>query len=173
METQEMKPLYTHSSSYAREHQELDQFRASHWENVACRKAIEDAISTSFDGHHLDMAAVTDVLEAYGAERMKFVLASTVHEKSWDGRFSRDNKEWAEQHCKLTDDLDNGQYYDHRQEYAVSSHPAVLDGYVTMARKKIREREAPSIQSALKEAQDSRHPHLPNRQTGKKVQQER
>ena len=40
-------PIYFHSATYAYEHGELDQYHASHKANIACREAIEQAITDS------------------------------------------------------------------------------------------------------------------------------
>lgn len=130
-------PLYLRNSAYAREHGELDDFRASLRINNECKQAIEDAIRENFDGMHLKADAVKPVLEAYGAERMSFVIASTIQELAWDGRISRDNKEWAAHYpVKGADILGERSY-----ELAVGSHPAVLDGFIDLFRQELKEWE--------------------------------
>ena len=71
-------PVYYETAAHAREHGELDLFRLSHQENIACKRDIEDAIARHFDGMHLDNEAVTEVLDQYGEERVSVVLAATV-----------------------------------------------------------------------------------------------
>ena len=88
--------LYPYSAKEARERNELSLWRESHRANIACREAIEDAIRRSFDGMHLDKDCITPVLTAYGFKRTAWVLANTLHELKWDGRFSYANKHWAE-----------------------------------------------------------------------------
>ena len=41
-------PIYFHSATYAHEHGELDQYRASHKANIACKEAIEQAIADNY-----------------------------------------------------------------------------------------------------------------------------
>ena len=89
--------LYKHTAAYALEHGELEQYRASLQANIACKNAIEAAIRQHFDGMHLNEAAVTEVMAAYGKERVCSVVANTLQQKSWDGRFSPSNKAWAAQ----------------------------------------------------------------------------
>ena len=91
--------LYPYSSAEARERDELPLWRESHKANIACRNAIEDAIRQSFDGMHLDKNCITPVLEEYGYKRTAWVLANTLHELKWDGRFGHANKQWAERAC--------------------------------------------------------------------------
>ena len=60
-----------------------------------CKKAIEEAIALKFNGLHLEEDAARQVLKQFGEERMTFVMANTLRELSYDGRFSRQNKDWA------------------------------------------------------------------------------
>ena len=48
-------------------------------------------------------AAVKDVLEKFGAERVQFILANTIQRKNYDGRISQDNKAWAKSIPMLED----------------------------------------------------------------------
>ena len=123
--------LYPYSSVEARERDELPLWRESHKANIACRNAIEDAIRQSFDGMHLDKNCITPVLEEYGYKRTAWVLANTLHELKWDGRFGLANKQWAERACIPTD-------LNHNSDFVVRSHPVVLDGFVTFYRKAVQ-----------------------------------
>lgn len=143
-------PVYHQSAAFARENGELDQFRNSHWTNIACKNDIEDAIARHFDGMHLDKEAVTEVLERYGAERMSMVLAATVQVKAWDGRFSNSNKDWA--FSFEFADTHTARGFDRRDEYAVASHPAVLDGFIKLARQEIKALEHPATKEESKQA---------------------
>ena len=142
-------PVYHQSAAFARENGELEQFRNSHWTNIACKNDIEDAIVRHFDGMHLDKEAVTEVLERYGAERMSMVLAATVQVKAWDGRFSNSNKDWA--FSFEFADTHTARGFDRRDEYAVASHPAVLDGFIKLARQEIKALEHPVAKEESKQ----------------------
>lgn len=132
-------PVYYENAAYARENDELDLFRLSHWENIACKKDIEDAIARHFDGMHLDNKSVTEILDQYGEERVSVVLAATVQIRGWDGRFSSSNKDWA---CSVTlPEAQAANGLDRRDDYTVASHPTVLDGFIRLARKEIKERK--------------------------------
>lgn len=87
--------LYTQTGAYAREHDELDSYRASLQANAACRDAIESAISENYRNNSLSDAGAKTVLAQYSAERIQYVLAATIRQKEYDGRISRDNREWA------------------------------------------------------------------------------
>ena len=123
--------LYPYSAKEARERNELSLWRESHRANIACRDAIEDAIRRSFDGMHLDKNCITPVLEEYGYKRTEWVLAATLQELNWDGRFHPANKEWAARHYIPRDER-------HIAAITVRSHPAVLDGFVSFYRKAVQ-----------------------------------
>lgn len=130
---------------YAREHGELGLFRQSNAANIACRAAVEEAIRSGFDGMHLNPDAAKAVIRDFGAERVEYVLANTVQQKAWDGRFSRDNKEWAK---RIEAPVGVGMGMDHGVQFVVSSHPAVLDGFISQVREAMRENQ-PSIRQQL------------------------
>ena len=69
------------------------------------------------------------------------MLAATVQMKAWDGRFSSANKDWA----FIFDFPEpvNEAGFDRRDSYAITTHPAVLDGFINLVRQKIRERMVP------------------------------
>lgn len=145
-------PLYPHTAAYALEHGELEQYRASLQANIACKNVIEAAIRQYFDGMHLNEVAVTEVMSAYGKERICYVIANTIQQKSWDGRFSPSNKEWAAQFeiaAAVRPD------YDSRGAFVVDSHPAVLDGFTGLLR---RECEKPSLYEKLEKARSHAKP---------------
>lgn len=142
-------PLYRQSGAYAAKYGELEAFRASHRANVACKQAIEQSIREHFDGLRLDCHAVTQVLDVFGTERTLFVLAYTLQQKDYDGRFSRNNLAWAHS-MPIRPDIADG--YDRRTDYIVGSHPAILDGFVGLARKAALERERPSVPAPIREA---------------------
>ena len=54
--------LYPYSMRDAKQRSELGLWRKSHQENIACKKAIEDAIRKYFDGMHLQHDCVESVI---------------------------------------------------------------------------------------------------------------
>ena len=122
---------YPYSAAEARKRNELSLWRESHKANIACRNAIEDAIRQNFDGMNLQTDCLKTVLDEYGFKRTAWVLANTLHELKWDGRFSYANKHWAEKIYIPTDLI-------HNSDFVVRSHPAVLDGFVSFYRKAVQ-----------------------------------
>ena len=89
-------PVYLHTAAYAREHNELPQYRESLQANIACKEAIEKAVGENYHGWSVDTKTATaQVMAQFPVERIRYVLAATVQQKDWDGRISDDNKVWA------------------------------------------------------------------------------
>ena len=160
-------PIYKQTGTYAREHNELPQFHESNLANIACRYAIDKAVADHFDGMRLNPKAAEDVIHEFGIERTLFVLANTVQQKSWDGRFSRETKHWAAS-VDIPDDVTGG--FDRRTQYIANSHPAVLDGFISLAREAaFREHEQPEKESIRRQLKRfSEKAPKPHRQSRKK-----
>lgn len=138
-------PVYYEPFSYAKENDEVDLYRTSYRLNSECKQAIHEAIADNYDGMYLGDDAVDQVVRQYGMERVGYILANTLHHKSYDGRFSHSNKEWAEQVSTPEHNADRMTF---RTDWVVDSHPAILDGFVTMFRKELdaqKEQEQPFI----------------------------
>ncbi len=130
--------VYGHTLSYAIEHGEVQEYKASRTLDRECKAAIEETIQQNFNGMNLKHDIVKPLAEQYGSERMTFVLANTLQQESWDGRFSKDNKAWAEE-FPISENILNGM--DMNTELIISSHPAVLDGFIDMFRREVLEQE--------------------------------
>lgn len=125
-------PVYPHPGSYAREHGELEQYRASRRANIACRDAIDRAITENYDGSRLDAEGAKDVARMFGFERTMLVLANTIKVKSWDERISNDNREWA----NTIPIPDEGSGNDRHLDYVVDqSHPVLVDAFARQVRR--------------------------------------
>ena len=141
--------LYPHDAEYAIAHDELQQYRLSYRADIACKNAIDQAIRDNFDGAHLNPKAITEVVEGFGSERVARVLANTIQQKSWDGRFSRANKEWAGT-IPVPGTIREG--FDNRDQFTAQSHTAILDGYTAAFRREhIRQQDKPSVMTSIKQ----------------------
>ena len=121
-------PLYLKTAGYAHEHGELEQYRRSHELNEACREEMDKAISKNFDGMHLKEGFERELMERYDHERVEYILATTVKENAWDGRYSRENREWAES-------IPVSESENERIACCLHSHPAVIDGLIRRIRR--------------------------------------
>ena len=138
-------PVYYEPFSYAKENDEVDLYRTSYRLNCECKQAIQEAIADNYDGMYLGDGAVDQVVRQYGMERVGYILANTLHHKSYDGRFSHGNKEWAEQVSTPEHNADRMTF---RTDWVVDSHPAILNGFVTMFRGELeaqKTREQPFV----------------------------
>ena len=121
------EPLYRGDWATA-QGQDVQAYNASLRANIECRYAIEQAIRNNFDGMHLNKGFENALIEKFGLERMRYVLANTVQENDWDGRYSPETKEWAKS-VTVTEKSE------HRSQFAIGTHPAVLDGFINRVRK--------------------------------------
>ena len=143
-------PVYRFPAEHARENGELELYRASNKASAACKEAIEQAISRHYRDNRLDAeAAVNDVLEQFGLDRVQYVLANTVRHKEWDGRISRDNKAWAS-----TMPMPEGSPQDRHSDYLVVDrcNPGLTDLFLKQVRQLAGEREKPSVREMLQKA---------------------
>lgn len=119
--------MYPWSLEDAKDYGEEDLWRESFKENCRCARAIEQAIASNFDGYTLNTSCLKELLDEFGRTRVRFVLANTVQEKTQDGRFSTESRQW----CRGTYVPKDSSNW----AFSVESHPAVLDGFIRAARK--------------------------------------
>ena len=144
--------IYRNTAAYAKENGEMQKWRDSKAENIACRDAVDRAVAENFDGAHLKTEAILDnVIAAYGKERVELILAATIQEKAHDGRFSRDNKEWA-----ASVPMPEGE-----KTYLVSdkTHPILLDALVKEYRVNYAEKKL-SVMDKLKQSGSRNEPKI-------------
>lgn len=142
--------LYIYPASYAHEHGELDQYRASHKSNIACRDAIDQAIADNYRDNRLNPEAVRQVVEKFGYDRVFYVLANTVRQKGHDERISCDNKAWAKTIPVYEDKDAFG--YDRNVYFVVDrSHTGLMDLFLTQARQEYAQvqEKKPSVRDSL------------------------
>ena len=126
-------PVYKHPAAYAREHDELAAYRASNQANTACKEAIEATIRDHYRDNRLDTAAVDQVVQQFGYDRAFHILAITVCQADWDRRYSPDNRAWAN---AMSIPANPDAWGTDRNCYlAVSSHPGLVDLFLSQTRK--------------------------------------
>ena len=119
------KPLCVFSRDYALEHNQRDIWKESYRENCNCARAIERAIAEHYKDNRLGVCA-PEIISRYGFDRVNWVLANTIQEKNHDGRFSKENKSWANKHYIPQEDT--------RWYFTVESHPGLVNMFVDQAR---------------------------------------
>ena len=124
--------LYPYSAKEADRNGEIKLWRESFKENIRCRDAIEAAFRENFDGMRLNGDCASSLIQRFGYKRVAFVLANTLQQLRYDGRFSRDNKDWGKTISVPSDQ-------EHNSQFCVRSHPAVLDGFINEYRKSVEQ----------------------------------
>ena len=132
-------PLYRHDRTYALYHGQFPEYKCSYGANVACKEAIEKAIKDFYLGNRLLDACTKEVLSEFGKDRVEYVLANTIRQKSWDGRIREDNKQWANT-ISVTNDPSNIYFVIDKV------HPGLLDIFANQIR---RGDERPSVLGKL------------------------
>ena len=119
--------LYPYSAGEAHRRDEVSLWRSSHQANIACKQAIEESIREHFDGMHLGDGGLENVLKCFGYKRTGWVLANTIQQLEWRGRYSARNKTWANQFHIPPDELRN-------LSFVVTTYSAVLNSVVDQYR---------------------------------------
>ncbi len=154
-------PVYYYPQEYAQENGELDKYRLSRKLNLACKEAIEQAIAQHYANNCLDTAAaVRQVADAFGYERMLYVLAVTVQHKERDGRISHNNKDWA-MSVAIFDDRIDGSADNNRFLVVDKVNPGLVDLFVRGARRaQAQEKEKEQKQAETAKAVPSEKPSI-------------
>ena len=154
--------IYPYSVSRAEEDGDLEWYRQSHKLNIACKDAIENAISRHYRNNTLDAKAVQNVVDQFGWARTSFVLVNTIRNKTWDGRISPENKQWA-QLAPMFPDLDS-QGNNRRLRYVINSHPGLTDMFTKELRRQYQlnqeHMEKPSVRNKLKNTDSKTSPKI-------------
>ncbi len=120
-------PVYQQSIKYANENGEREQYRESNYANHGCRDRIDELVSTHYSNNRLDVKTILQELrKEFSDERIQYVLANTIQQKPWDGRFSKANRLWSET-IDIEPDFDS--MGNDRRVYIVvdKSHPGLVD----------------------------------------------
>lgn len=155
-------PVYPYPASYAQEHGELEQYRASNRANIACKEAIESAIREHYHDNQLDSQAAAQVVDAFGLDRTMYVLANTVQQKDWDARFSLGNKEWA----KTIPIQENADAWgaDRNCQFVVNSHSGLTDLFLSTVRQEYCQKQEkahkPSVRAKLQNKPEENSPKI-------------
>ena len=121
----EYKHLYRYTLQNANEFDEVEQWRESHRENCKCANDITDAINSHYHDNRLDNC-VQSMIDKYGFDRVNWVIANTIREGIQDGRYSKENKKWAEGFDVLSSDQN--------WHFCVTAHPGLVNVFANQLR---------------------------------------
>ena len=110
-------------------------------------------------------------MQQFGPERVMCVLANTVQQKEWDGRFNFYNKEWA----KTVDIPPNPDSFgfERNSEFVVDSHAGLTDLFVSQARREAERSPRLSVREQIERAQEKAEKKTPVQAAPKKKEPER
>lgn len=119
--------IYPYPLEYAKETGGLEAYWGSAKVNRECAAAIDKAITASnYELYHYDLSeALNAVTKEFGLDRVAWVVADVIQANESDGRYSRANKEWA-QDCAVP--------RERTRNFTLQSHPIVLDGFADKVR---------------------------------------
>jgi len=135
----DFKPIYRSSWSDAKEHGEQDEWRESQMENIRCRDFLDAQTRQYYSENHLDSNnIIRNAVAEFGWDRTNWVLASHVQHYDYDGRFSSQNKAWAQGfYIPRPADWEKTRdpyLRDYTTDYLLCSHNTLVDGLVYRAR---------------------------------------
>lgn len=125
-------PLYRYSFREAKDHDEVQDWKQSHAENIRCRDAIDQMVRERYRNSILPTDIIKDACKEFGIDRVGWVLATTVSENSNDGRYRPDTRRWSMQAFYTPNDSRN-------HEFELQTHPELVNGMVGQYRKYLSE----------------------------------
>ena len=133
------EPIYLIPFEEAVSTGEVKLYHASMAVNMDCARAIDKAIADFYKGEYIyDLkSAVQSVITEYGAERTKFVTAVHLRRSDFDGRFSKENKNWAKT-LNIT-------HFEEFKFIHMKTHSSILDGFTDRLRKITESQQKPKV----------------------------
>lgn len=155
-------PLYEKTFDEASNRGEVSAFRLSSRADNMCKTAIEAAISNNYSDNRLNAEGAKKVVEMYGVDRVKKILALTVIVKDWDKRITPENKAWAKsvRPNDFKEKIDLSLVVD-------GVNPGLTDIFIRQV-KKLEDEQKPSVLKKLETAKDS---VVPSTSVSKKKEQ--
>ena len=122
-----MKPLYKHSLADAKQYGEAEEWRESLAENIRCRIFLDDQVRQCYKDNILSPEGLENTVKEFGYDRTMWVIANTITVRKGDGRFQRQNNDWAR---NFEIPKSNRNY-----EFALNSHSCLVDGLADQVRR--------------------------------------
>lgn len=142
-------PLYEKPFDEASNRGEVSAFRLSSRADNMCKTAIEAAIGDNYSDNRLNPEGAKKVVEIYGFDRVKKILALTVIVKDWDKRITSENKAWAKsvRPNDVKEKIDLSLVIDR-------VNPGLTDIFIKQV-KKMEEERKPSVLKKLESAKEN------------------
>lgn len=142
-------PVYYKDLKQARADGELEQWRSSHKATQACAEQFQKEYERAY-GERQVPQFLQQMVDRYGIERCKIVIASTIQISPYDGRYSQDMKEAAAKVVipgKNTEPL-----HDRRLDYHINCHPVTVNVAMRDLLEIERQQEKPAQRPKRKES---------------------
>lgn len=117
-------PVYPLSLMEARSRGEMDEWRKSHNANCACAQQFRQEYGLAYHDRKVP-EFLNDMVEKYGMERCKIVVASNIQLAMYDGRYSQEVKDAASQ--VVVPEASTDSFHDRRMDYITNCHPVMLN----------------------------------------------
>ena len=142
-------PLYEKPFDEASNRGEVSAFRLSSRADNMCKTAIEAAIGDNYSDNRLNPEGAKKVVENFGLDRVKKILALTVIVKDWDKRITPENKAWAKsvRPNDVKEKIDLSLVIDR-------VNPGLTDIFIKQV-KKMEEERKPSVLKKLESAKEN------------------
>lgn len=122
-----MISLYRYSLDEAKKYGEAEKWHESYKENNRCRDFLDEQVRQKFDGMYLPDECAENCIKEFGYDRTMWVIANTIMERKGDGRFHRENSDWAKTlHIPK---------WRNNYEFALRSHSCIVDGLASDVQK--------------------------------------
>ena len=117
-------PVYHKDLKQARADGELDKWRISHHATTACADQFRQEYERAYSNRQVPQF-LQQMVDRYGMERCKIVIASTIQLSPHDGRYSQDMKDAA---AKVTIPGTSAEsIHDRRLDYHIPCHPVTVN----------------------------------------------
>ena len=117
-------PVYYKDLKQARADGELEQWRSSHKATQACAEQFQKEYERAY-GERQVPQFLQQMVDRYGIERCKIVIASTIQLSPYDGRYSQDMKEAAA--AVVIPGKNTEPLHDRRLDYHINCHPVTVN----------------------------------------------
>lgn len=117
-------PVYHKDLKQARADGELEQWRISHHATTTCADQFQQEYERAYSNRQVPQF-LQQMVDRYGMERCKIVIASTIQLSPHDGRYSQDMKDAA---AKVTiPGISADSIHDRRLDYHIPCHPVTVN----------------------------------------------
>ena len=117
-------PVYHKNLKQARADGEMEQWRISHHATETCAEQFRSQYERAYENRQVPQF-LQQMVDRYGLERCKIVIASTIQLSPHDGRYSQDINDAAAK--VVIPGASTDSMYDRRRDYYLNCHPVTVN----------------------------------------------